>query len=505
MNDIYNPHKQLTSGRLLAKNVLWNLLGYSAPLLIAIFAIPLLIKGLGVDRFGLLTIAWVIIGYFSLFDLGIGRALTQLLSSKLGSYDGQDVPELIWTSVSLLFFIGVTGAAITALLSPWLVNGLLRVPQNLSRETVNSFYVLAGSVPVVTVTAGFRGVLEARQKFFAVNALRIPMGVYTLLGPLVVLPFSHRLDLIVLSLLIGRIIFMIAHFALCVRTVPDMKLHMSIKPPLMRPLLQFGAWMTVSNIVSPLMTNLDRFFIGIFMSISFVAYYATPHEMVTKLSFIPGAVVGVLFPAFAMTYSHDQERAVALFRRGMNYTFLALFPLTLVMIIFAYEGLNIWLGHDFAFNSQHVMQWLALGIFVNSLAYIPFALIQGAGRPDITGKLQLLELPFYFGAFWLLVRRFGIEGAAIAWTLRVTIEAFFLFHFAKKLLPAVTYVHYRAVVIAGLVLGATMSVLYVINLESQVLLKMCAVTIILGSFSCYSWRYLVREDTNILLRIYSKQ
>lgn len=76
---------KLTRGSLLASNTLWNLAGYGLPLLVAVFAIPLLIKGLGIDRFGILTLAWMVMGYLSLFDLGLGRALTKLVSEKLSA------------------------------------------------------------------------------------------------------------------------------------------------------------------------------------------------------------------------------------------------------------------------------------------------------------------------------------------------------------------------------------------------------------------------------------
>jgi len=81
----------LTSGRRLARNVLWNLLGTGAPLLVALFAIPLLIEGLGTERFGVLLIAWMVVGYFSLFDMGLGRALTKLVAEKLGKGTGDEI------------------------------------------------------------------------------------------------------------------------------------------------------------------------------------------------------------------------------------------------------------------------------------------------------------------------------------------------------------------------------------------------------------------------------
>src|SRR5215471_7527755 len=89
----------LTSGRLLAKNTLWNLFGNCAPILVAVFCIPILIRTLGKERFGVLTLAWALIGYASLFDLGLGRALTQLVARKLGAGDEAEIPSLVWTSL----------------------------------------------------------------------------------------------------------------------------------------------------------------------------------------------------------------------------------------------------------------------------------------------------------------------------------------------------------------------------------------------------------------------
>src|ERR1700759_794467 len=102
-----NANLHLTSGRRLARNTVWNLVGNGAPLVVAFFCIPLLIKGLGTDRFGVLTLAWAVIGYATLFDLGLGRALTQLIAQKLGSGDDQDVPTLLWTSLLLLLSLGL--------------------------------------------------------------------------------------------------------------------------------------------------------------------------------------------------------------------------------------------------------------------------------------------------------------------------------------------------------------------------------------------------------------
>src|SRR5467141_1797212 len=174
-----NHNGHLTSGRLLARNTVWNLLGSGAPMIVAVFCIPVLIRGLGKERFGVLTLAWALIGYASLFDLGLGRALTQLVAKKLGAGEDHEVPTLVWTSLLLMLVLGLSGALVAVLLSPWLVHRALHVPVALQRETLQSFYLLGLSIPMVISTAGLRGLLEAHQRFGTINALRIPMGVYS--------------------------------------------------------------------------------------------------------------------------------------------------------------------------------------------------------------------------------------------------------------------------------------------------------------------------------------
>jgi O-antigen/teichoic acid export membrane protein len=180
--------------------------------------------------------------------------------------------------------------------------------------------------------------------------------------------------------------------------------------------------MTVSNVVSPMMVYLDRFLIGSIVSMSAVAFYVTPYEMITKLWVIPGALVAVLFPAFSASLATDPRAAVRLLDRGVRFVFIALFPAVLVIDVLARPGLELWLGKDFADHSTRVLQWLAAGVLVNSMAQVPFAFIQGAGRPDLTAKLHFAELPVYLALLWWGVSRFGIEGAAIVWLVRVTAD-----------------------------------------------------------------------------------
>jgi len=424
----------LLSGRHLAVNVVWNLLGIGAPLLVAIFAIPMLIEGLGTARFGVLTLAWMVVGYFSLFDLGLGRALTKLVAEKLGQGQGDETPLLIWTAMSLMAVLSVLGAIVVAALSPWLVNSVLKIPVELQSETLTVFYLLALSIPIVVSTTGLRGVLEAHQRFGLVNAVRIPLGIFTFLGPVAVLPFSNNLVAVVAALVCVRLVSWVAYGVLCLHIEPALRHSVSFHRETVRPLMHFGGWMTVTNLVSPLMVYMDRFLIGAVVSMSAVAYYATPFEVVNKLLIVPSALMGVLFPVFAAALAQDRSLVSRLFNRAVNYIAILLFPVVLIIVTFAHEALTFWIGSEFANNSSLLLQILTIGVFINSLTYVPFGLIQGAGRPDITAKLHLAELPFYLLILWWSLDVYGVTGAAVAWVLRISVDALLCFIIANKFL-----------------------------------------------------------------------
>lgn len=494
----HHDARHLTSGRLLARNTVWNLVGSGAPMIVAVFSIPVLIHGLGKDRFGVLALAWAVIGYASLFDLGLGRALTQLVARKLGAGEQDGVASVVWTSLLLMLALGSLGAITVILASPWLVRHALKIPGPLQLETLRAFYLLGFSVPVVIVTAGLRGVLEAHQRFRMINALRIPLGIYSFAGPLLVLPFSRSLFPVVGVLLAGRVVGCFAHLLLCFRIAPELRERIVWHRESAGPLLRFGGWMTVSNIVGPLMVNLDRFVIGAITSMEDVAYYATPYEVVTKFLFIPGALVGVIFPAFSTSFAGDQTRAAVLYDRCIRYLALILFPVVLITVALAQDGLNMWLGGDFASRSFRVLQWLAVGVFMNSLAQVPFALVQSAGRPDLSAKLHLVELPCYLLALWWLVSSFGIQGAAIAWAARSVADTAALFVLARSFLPARNLFSWRA---SALVVMGGFSLLIAALLEGSVAKGIFLVST-LAIFAVISWLLILTPEERILAQTY---
>ena len=422
-----------TTNRRLTRNMVWNLIGAGLPMIVAVVVIPPLIRGLGTPRFGVLTIAWMVVGYFSLFDLGLGRSVTQLVAEKLGRREEEQIPAIVWTAMTLMGGLGLAGALVFGGISPWLVESL-NIPADLRSEALSAFYILALSVPIVIGNTGLRGILEAHQRFGLVNLVRAPLGVINYLGPLMVLSYSNTLTAVVFVLLLARCFSGLIYLTICLTLYPDLRRRNPFEAPLMKRLLSYGGWMTVSNIVGPLLLYLGRLLVAVVISVEAVAYFSTPFDVVMNLLILPTVFVSVLFPAFTDLFQSDLRRVGALYRRSLLYIGLGMLPLAAVTFFFAEPGLEWWINEEFSINGYRVAQFLAIGVFISSFGHLSQAVVQGYGRPDITAKLHIAELIAYVPYLFWLIGSYGIEGAAIAWVIRVTISTLVLGVIANRCL-----------------------------------------------------------------------
>jgi O-antigen/teichoic acid export membrane protein len=275
-------------------------------------------------------------------------------------------------------------------------------------------------------------VLEARHAFGIINAIRLPMGLFTFLGPVVVVLYgSTRLDVVTGILAAGRIVACAVHSWYAWRVLPDDHGRFTFRKTLLRHLCVSGGWLTVSNVISPLMSYGDRFVVGILLSSTAVAYYATPQEMVSKLGIIPGALTAALFPRFSAHFAKPQSDFKSTYYRSVFTLAVILFFPVITLSFWAKDILSVWISPDFASQSAPLLVVLSWGMFAACLATIPFTVIQSAGNARLTALFHILQFPVFMGMLYGLIGLYGVIGAAFAWAFRNLIDAALLFYSAK--------------------------------------------------------------------------
>ncbi len=419
--------------KLIIHNTFLNLLGQGVPLLVGLVAVPVVAGGLGPERFGLLSLAWVLAGYFTLFDLGLGRATTRYVAEMVATGRTQQIPEVIWTSVVSQLLFGAIGACVLVGVTPALVNGLFRVPPDLRDEAKLTFYVLATSVPVSLVITSLLGALEARQRFDLTNAIRAPLAAMIYIAPVVGVVVGFGLPAMVALMVGARIIAALALLTMNMRIEPGLG-RPRLSASMLGPLLGFGGWITVSAVVSPVLVYAERFLLGALVSVSAVGYYSAPVDALMRLLVIPGSFATTLFPTFSQLSGREERGPMAeLLGRTARLLAAAIGPAVLTVIVFGNDLLKLWLGPTFAEQSGLALKIVAVGLFANSLGFLAFSLVQGTGRADLTAKVHLAELAAYAIVAPILIGTLGITGAALAWTGRVTLDAAVLFVLALAL------------------------------------------------------------------------
>jgi O-antigen/teichoic acid export membrane protein len=404
------------------KNTLWNLFGSVVPMLVGIVAIPYIYREIGIERIGVLTIIWALIGYFSIFDFGLGRAITQRIASLAAHQTDERKKTIATTGVFLTLLIGMVGgllgfAAIELLGVRWLNSAL-----HLDPEIRASFLLACLAIPATTATAGLRGILEGEQRFKAINILKLILGLSNFLGPIAsIVLFGPRLDYIVGSLVVARYFILFAHHLSVRKFIGTSANDFSQEET--KQLFQFGGWMTLSNIISPLMVVADRLLISNVLGAAVVAFYTIPAEFMIRLLILPAAITTTVFPIFTKDLSEKNfSNAFALYKKSMKIIFLMMAAITAGIVLGAEFGIELWLGSEFAEKSTAVASILAVGILFNSMAQIPHAYIQASGDARSTALIHLFEAVLYIPTLILLMQMHGIVGAALAWTLRALLD-----------------------------------------------------------------------------------
>jgi O-antigen/teichoic acid export membrane protein len=420
--------------RSIARNTILNFGGLSLPLLVGVAVMPIITSNMGAVRFGLLGLTLALLEYSGLFDLGLGRATTKHVAEKLAT--GEDeISHLVIGSVLSQLAFGAVGGILFALAAPILATQVFVIPADMMAEAISVFRVLGALVPATLLLVSLRGVLEAAHRFDLSNAVRIPSSLTSFLIPAIASSNGYTLPAIMAMFFVARIFFCILSAIAVKRALPQLKFALPDDWSVLRPLLAFGGWMSVSNVVSPLLIYLDRFMLGAFVGLSAVGYYTAPFDGVVRMLIVPGSLVNALFPSVsAMHATGDRDGIKRVFSKAVRNMSLVLAVPALVLMLFGPMLLRFWLGETFAASGGTAVRILAFGVLMNSLAHVPSSFIVAIGRPDVNAKFHMLELLIHIPIAWWLIHKFGVTGAAIAWTIRVTFDAGLLFTALARLL-----------------------------------------------------------------------
>ncbi|HLA63206.1 MAG TPA: flippase, partial [Rhodothermales bacterium] len=405
------------------RHTAYNVAGAVVPLLATFVTLPLYLRLIGEERYGILVIVWTVLGYFGLFDLGLGVAVTNRIAA-FKDRTAAEREEVFWTALVLNLALGCVAALLLWGVGAVLFQRLIDVPGPLAAEVYTALPWMAVAFPLLLTTSVMTGALMGREEFLAQNAVGVVTGLLIQVAPLAVAwGVGPSLPALVIAVLVVRVLGGGALFALCVRRLP-----VGFRPRPARShahaLFSFGGWVAVTGIVGPLLSTLDRVIIGAVSGARAVTYYTVPFNLTTRISILPGSLSSALFPRFS---SASPAEADALSEQAIRTLVVVLTPLIVLGLLIMEPVLHVWVGAAFAAQAASVGEILAVGMWANCLATTPYTVLQAQGRPDLVAKFHLVELVPYLVLLWFGLQWWGVVGAALAWSVRVWADGLLLF------------------------------------------------------------------------------
>ena len=434
----------------IGRNTALNLGGALVPLLLSLATVPAYLHLIGEARFGVLAVVWAVLGYFGVFDLGLSRATANHIARM--RYDPPAARERVfWTALSINATVGAIGGLILFVIGHVLLGTILKVSLDLQSEAIAALPWLAFAVPLTTVTLVLAGTLEGRERFLAVNALTISGIAMFQLAPL---GYAHWVDANLAGLIMSSTFALVAStvlsFVVTARSLP-VRGRPRIDGDQLGSLLRYGGWITVTGLVGPLLTILDRILIGAVLGAQAVTRYTVPFALVSRAQILSSSLARTVFPRFSMLEFDD---AAKVGRESLTVLAAVMTVITVVGAVALDPFLRVWVGSDIASSSAPVGEILLMGMWVNSVAVVPFALLQAQGRPDLPAKFHLLELPPYIGGLVVGLHLDGIRGAAWAWSARAAADAVLLFWAAGNASQRAALADWRALARGGILTAA---------------------------------------------------
>lgn len=418
------------------RDTAYNLIGAIVPLIVALVTIPIYIDVIGESRYGVLAIAWLLLGYFGLFDLGLGRATAQRIAS-LEHDRYKDRAETFWTALAMNGALGLTGALILWPVALYFFKNHFSVELELEAEILDAVPWLALAVPVATVSGVLSGTLQGLSKFFELNLISVMGSALLQIIPLcVAVIYGANLTWLILATISIRLSIAALMFYRCYSST--LAGHpFKVSKALSGVLLNFGGWVTISSIIGPMMVILDRFVIGAQMGARYVTFYTVPFQLAERTNVIPNALSSAMFPRLAQNGLGNGGEELAY--KALRNLATIITPMFLVGVFSIHWFIGIWIGGDFASNASVVGQILFLGFWANAIAKIPHALLQATGRPDVVAKCHLAEVGPYFVLLYFGLEYLGIVGAAVAFTLRASVDTILLLYWTNILKRSILF------------------------------------------------------------------
>lgn len=461
------------------QNASLSVVAWSVSTIAAFVCVPVTVRGLGADAYGLMALVTALTGYIGLLDIGLGQALIRYLSYYRAIDEGR--PMLAIIRVALIWFTAA-GAAVGVVFflgAGWLARDVLNVSAGLLPDAVVVIRLSAANLVLALImNVGY----AVPMSFLRYDISAGMDGVFTTagwVGPAVVVTLGYGIVGVTSFYVASNVVALMLYLYFGVRL---MRLVRHDAGPgwrdIRRKVLSFAGLVAVNRVGNTVAAQTNRLVLGIVAGTAAAAYYQVPNLLTSKVSGLLTRVAQVLFPTgSALIARGDTEGLRDLYFRSSRLIFLVNGSGAFAIAVYAAPLLRYWVSPEYADRGATAMVVFTATAALNAASLPVGFLSWSADRAGVNLAFSLAISGISLAAIYPLASRFGVTGAAMAGLLGALVAPFFIHYVDRRMLHVSSWSvfrHCHLPTLAGAGVAALVSYVLLVrfaeNLLSTVLL-----------------------------------
>jgi O-antigen/teichoic acid export membrane protein len=420
-------------GARVAQASLWSAGSQVIALCGSLISTPFVIRALGTEQYGLLTLMNLVVGYLGFSDFGMGIASTKFAAEGVSRGDCEQERAVVWGAVLLTLPLLLFAVVFLVFSGDTIVRQVLRIPAHLQADTLLALRIGA-LILVATAMSGVFNTPQIARLRIDLNS-RIAMAAsFAQLGLLLgVVALGGKLNAVLCALAALSFAVAIANVVVSSRLNPGV-LSPRLDPKLIRPMAAFGVGVLATALIGTVTVHGEKFLLVRAGSVSLLAYYGIASTFAGLLGILPAAMSQTLMPSFVhMRSLPDRLLTERLYGNVLRSVLLSSLPVALVLCLCARAFLSRWAGAEFGRESTLPACILIAGWVFQAMAQIPKSILVASGRIGLIARYQAIGIVPYLLLALIMIRLYGVAGAAVSWSMRVAWESIVFFILSRRI------------------------------------------------------------------------
>ncbi len=403
------------------QNIIANFASKGCQALMSLAFIPLYIKFIGIESYGLVGIFASLLAIFSLLDMGLSTTLNRELARySVMPGKSQEMRDLVRTLEIPYWGIAVFVGLVQIALSGPIANYWVKT-EDVSPATVKQALMIMGIVLAFRWPMGlYSGGLMGLQKQVLLGVITIFASCLRGVGAVLVLwLISPTIQVFFLWQIFASLVHTLLMFFFLWRSLPVSNHRPRFQKKTLSRIWRFAAGMTGISLTSIILMQTDKIVLSKILSLEMFGYYSLASVVASSLYYFVSPIYTAFFPRFSqLVSSDDQAVLINLYHKSCQFMSAIIFPVSIVISFFSFEIMSLWTNDPvIASNTHLIVSFIITGTALNGVMNLPYALQLAHGWVKLALYTNIIASIILVPLIYFLATRYGVVGAASAWVI----------------------------------------------------------------------------------------